>query len=114
MNIKTLAFPFLLLALAFGQAFAVTDGKITISSPANGAMVSAKDMVPIVYDATLGSNGDHLHLYVDGNRVDVLRQLKGSTQIDAMAAGKHHICLTENMKSHAPTGVESCVDVTSK
>lgn len=111
MNIKILA-P-LLLTLFCGLAYAA-DGKITISSPANGAMVSAKDMIPVVYDATLGPNGDHLHLYVDGNRVDVLRQLKGSTQLDAMPAGKHHICLSENMKSHAPTGVESCVDVTSK
>lgn len=111
MNIKM--FASLLLALFCGTAYA-TDGKITISSPANGAMVSAKDMVPIVYDATLGPNGDHLHLYVDGNRVDVLRQLKGGTQLDALAAGKHHICFSENTKSHAPTGVESCVDVVSQ
>ncbi len=111
MNIKNLA-P-LLLVLFCGAVYA-TDGKISISSPANGATVSAKSMVSLAYAATLGSNGDHLHLYVDGNRVDVLRQLKGSTQLDAMPAGKHHICLTENMKSHAPTGVESCVDVMSQ
>lgn len=111
MNIKIL--PPIILALVCGQAFAA-DGKITINSPANGAMVSAQNKVPVNYEATLGTNGDHLHLYVDDKRIDVLRQIKGSTKLDALPPGKHHICLTVNMKSHAPTGVESCVDVTSQ
>lgn len=95
------------------QAFAA-DGKITISSPANGAMVSAKGKVPVNYEAVLSSSGDHLHLYVDGERIDVLRQIKGSTELDALAPGKHKICLTENTKSHAATGLETCVDVTAQ
>jgi hypothetical protein len=103
----------LLLSLLCGLAYAA-DGKIMISSPANGAMVATKGMVPVVYDAMLGPNGDHLHLYVDGKRVDVLRQLKGSAELDALPAGKHHVCLTENTKSHAPTGLETCVDITAQ
>lgn len=111
MNIKTL--PLLLLTLLCGTAWAA-DGSITINSPSNGAMVSVNSKLPVIYEATLGANGDHLHLYVDGNRVDVLRQIKGNTELDALPAGKHHICLTVNMKSHAPTGVEKCVDVTAQ
>lgn len=111
MVIRTV-FP-LLLTLMMGQAFAA-DGSISISSPANGAMVSSKSKVPVTYSAMLGSTGDHLHLYVDGKRVDVLRQIKGSTDLDALTAGKHHICLTVNTSSHSPTGVESCVDITSQ
>jgi hypothetical protein len=103
----------LLLPLFYVQAFAA-EGSIAINSPSNGAIVSAQYKVPVNYEATLGSNGDHLHLYVDGKRVDVLRQIKGSAEFDASPAGKHHICMTENMKSHAPTGVEKCVDVTSQ
>lgn len=111
MNIKMVT-PFLL-ALLYSQVFAA-DGSITISSPANGAMVSAKNKVPVVYEAMLGANGDHLHLYVDGKRVDVLREKKGTAELDALPAGKHHVCLTVNTSSHAPTGVESCVDLTSQ
>jgi len=111
MSIKMLA-P-LLLALLWGQACAA-DGSIAISSPANGAMVSAKTKVPVTYAATLGATGDHLHLYVDGKRVDVLRQTKGTAELDELPAGKHHVCLTVNTSSHAPTGVESCVDVTAQ
>jgi hypothetical protein len=103
----------ILLALLWGSAYAA-DGSIAISSPANGAMVSAKDKVPVAYVATLGSTGDHLHLYVDGKRVDVLRAAKGSADLDALPAGKHHVCLTVNTSSHAPTGVETCVDITSQ
>lgn len=111
MNINRLA-P-IVLSLLCTSAFAA-DGSISISSPANGAMVSASKKTPVIYEAALGSNGDHLHLYVDGNRVDVLRETKGSAELDALPAGKHHICLTVNTKSHAPTGVESCVDVTAQ
>ncbi len=111
MNSKILTSLFL--ALICGQAFAA-DGKISISAPANGAMLSAKSKVTVTYDAMLGAEGDHLHLYVDDKRIDVLRQIKGSTEMDALPSGKHHICLTVNTKSHAPTGVESCVDVTSQ
>lgn len=111
MNFRMLA-P-LLLALLSGQALAA-DGSITISSPGNGAMVSSKNKVPVTYAATLGSTGDHLHLYVDGKRVDVLREIKGTAELDALPAGKHHVCLTVNTSSHAPTGVETCVDLTAQ
>ena len=111
MNFKMLVtLPLVLICV---QAYAA-DGSITISAPANGAMVSAKDKVPVTYAATLGANGDHLHLYVDGKRVDVLRQIKGTAELDTLPAGKHHVCLTVNTSSHAPTGVETCVDVTAQ
>jgi len=111
MKIRMLAL--ILLLSLFGQAYSA-DGSIMISSPANGAIVSSNSKVSITYAAMLGPTGDHLHLYVDGKRVDVLREIKGSTSIDALPAGKHHICLTVNTSSHAPTGVETCVDVTSQ
>lgn len=100
----------LFLALLYGQALA-TDGKITINSPANGALVSADSKVPVSYEAMLGPKGDHLHLYVDGKRIDVLRQLKGSLELDVLNPGKHKICLTENTKWHMSTGMENCVEV---
>ncbi len=111
MNIKLLIAVFFLVACA--QAFAA-DGMITIKSPANGAVVNAKSPVPLSYDAAFGKEGDHMHLYVDGNRVDILSQARGTTDLAALSPGKHHICLEVNTKGHVSTGVESCVDVTSK
>ena len=111
MNTKLLIPVFL--ALVYGQSLAA-EGNITINSPASGVMVSAKGKVSVSYEAMLSSMGDHLHLYVDGKRIDVLRQLKGGTELDALAPGKHKICLVENTKSHAPTGLESCVEVLSQ
>ncbi len=99
--------------LACAQAYGAV-GNITINSPANGATVSAHDKVRLSYDAMFGPNGDHMHLYVDGNRVDILRQAKATTELDALSPGKHHICLEVNTKGHVSTGVESCVDVNSK
>ncbi|MGA8146116.1 MAG: hypothetical protein WB870_00895 [Gallionellaceae bacterium] len=96
-----------------GSAFAA-DGKITISAPANDATVTPNDDVEITYEAVLGPNGNHLHLYLDDKRIDVLHQLKGKADVGMIPAGSHKICLTENTASHAPTGVETCINVTSK
>lgn len=99
--------------LASTAAFAA-DGKVTISAPANGATVGASEKVMVTYDAVLGPTGDHLHLYLDGKRIDVLRQIKGSAEVGTLSPGKHHICVEVNTKAHVSTGVEGCVDVTAK
>lgn len=104
---------FFLLLFGSGAAFA-SNGKVTISSPADGAMVGSMDSIKLVYEADPGPDGDHLHLNIDGKRVDVIRQLKGTVTVDALSPGKHQICLAVNTRGHVPTGVENCINVTSK
>jgi hypothetical protein len=114
MNTRILAPAFFSLLLAgSGSAFAEA-GKITISAPSDGAMVGQNDDVEITYEAVLGPDGDHLHLYLDNKRIDVLHQLKGKADVGLIPTGKHRICLAENTSSHVPTGLETCIDVTSK
>ena len=111
MNVLTPVF----LALLIGSGAALAaEGKVVISSPQNGATVSQNDNVELTYEATPGPNGDHLHLNVDGKRVDVIHQLKGKTQVGMLPPGKHHVCLAVNTSAHVPTGVEGCIDITSK
>lgn len=99
--------------IASGNALAA-DGKIVISSPQNGATVSLHDNVELNYEAIPGSDGDHLHLNVDGRRVDVIHPMQGAARVGMLNPGKHHICLAVNTRGHVPTGVETCIDVTSK
>jgi hypothetical protein len=107
--LKTLIITFLL-----GSNLALADnGKVTILSPMDGAMVESTDKTELEYEATPGPDGDHLHLNVDGKRVDVIHQLAGTVMVDALPPGKHQICLAVNTKSHVPTGVEECINVTS-
>lgn len=104
-----------LLAMLFGASPAhAANGKVTISSPANGATVTAGAKFKLSYEAEPGIDGDHLHLNVDGQRADVIRQLKGSVDIAGLTPGKHHLCLLVNTKGHVPTGPEACIDVTAK
>lgn len=113
MNITSLAS--ILLAMLFGSPPAIAaDGKITISSPMDGAMVAAGKTIPMSYEANVGSSGNHLHLNVDGKRKDVIRELKGTIEIEPLSAGKHRLCLAANTKGHTPTGTETCVNVTAQ
>ena len=113
MNNRILPAAFFAFLLGSGAAFAAT-GKITISSPADGATVGSGDKIKLRYEAIPGPEGDHLHLNVDGKREDVLRQLKGATEIGPLGPGKHQICLAINTRGHVPTGVEGCVNIISK
>ncbi|MGZ3789904.1 MAG: hypothetical protein ACXVLQ_15300 [Bacteriovorax sp.] len=112
MNTKISAFAFFVF-LFTSVAFAVV-GKVTISSPPSGAMFGTKDKIILNYDATPGTDGDHLHLNVDGKRMDVIHKMKGVANVDSLASGKHQICLAVNTKAHTPTGAENCVDVVVK
>jgi hypothetical protein len=99
--------------LAAGTALAA-EGQVTITSPADGATVSSTSQINLSYQAVLGPDGDHLHLNVDGARVDVLRQTSGTTEVGPLSPGKHEICLAVNTASHVPTGVQGCVNVTAQ
>lgn len=113
MNIRILV-PLCLTLLFSATNTLASDGKVLITSPANDATVSQRDTVALSYEAVAGSEGDHLHLYLDGKRVDVIRQLKGSASVGMLPPGRHHICLEVNTRGHVPTGAETCVDVTAK
>ena len=110
-RILALALPALLLA-----APALADeGKITILSPHDGEEVSAGKPLIVSFEAVWGPNGNHLHLYLDNHRLDVIRVPKGSEDIGQyVMAGKHVICLEIETSWHISTGVKQCVTVTAK
>ncbi len=105
----------ILLAMLFGTSPAhAANGEVVISSPADGATVKAGAIIKLDYEAAPGTGGDHLHLNVDGKRMDVIRQLKGTIEIDGLKPGQHRLCLLVNTKGHVPTGPEACIKVTAQ
>lgn len=103
----------ILTSLAASPAMAA-EAKIDITSPVDGSMLVAKAQSKLVYEITLGGEGDHAHLYVDGKQAALLRQMKGSYMLDPMARGMHEICAKMVNKNHTPIGVERCIKVTAE
>ena len=85
--------------------------RIDISSPADGARLDVMEQNKLDYDITLGSDGDHIHVYVDDKETALLRQMKGSYTMENLAPGKHGICIKIVNKNHTPIGVERCIKV---
>ena len=105
------------LALGFVLAFPLTalgQGKVQITSPADGATLDAMDENKLVYEVDPGPSGDHVHVYVDGKEVGILRKLKGSYTLETLSSGKRAICVKVVNKAHVPVGIEQCVRVTVK
>ncbi len=101
---------FLATLLVSGSAFAA-GGSVTILSPANGATLNANEDLTLSYEAIPGPGGDHLHVYLDWQFVNLARSMKGEVRVGALSPGKHHLCVTVASAGHMPTGKESCVDV---
>lgn len=99
--------------LACPQLGIAQSANVKITSPADGAKLDAKAQSKVVYEVTPGPKGDHVHLYVDGNEAAILRQLKGSYELEALSSGQHDICVKVVDKGHTPIGVEQCVRVTA-
>lgn len=113
MNTRILATVFFTLLLGSTNALAAA-GKVSISFPKNGATFTTNDDIVLHYAAVPGPNGNHLHLVVDGSKVDEIYQLNGTEDVGTLGSGKHHICLAISNAAHIPTGVEGCIDVTVK
>lgn len=101
------------LLLAYPTA-SLAQGKVTITSPAQGATLDAMDENQLVYEVDPGPRGDHVHVYVDDKEVGILRKLKGSYTLETLSSGKRDICIKVVNKAHVPVGIEQCVQVTMK
>jgi hypothetical protein len=98
----------------FGTQACAANEVIIISTPAKNSIVSATYRTPIVYETAPDANENDLLVYVDGGRVNALRQAKGEIELEPLSAGKHRICLAMNSRVQTQAGVESCVDVIAR
>jgi hypothetical protein len=83
---------------------------VAITSPAEGAKVGLAP-VKLTYESAPNPKGDHVHIFVDGERTATVRQLKGSFTVDKLAIGKHWLCVRVVDKGNTPVGQEKCVGV---
>lgn len=114
MTLPTLR-PFALVCAAAGALVcahaAYAEPHVRIESPANGAKLDAMDQNRLVYEVDPGPRGDHVHVYVDGKEVGILRQLKGSYTLETLPPGAHELCVKVVNKAHTPIGLQDCVKV---
>jgi hypothetical protein len=99
--------------LSVGSVFAgdkpakppVEDGsKVTITSPKDGDKVS--DTFEVKYELTKGSQGTHVHAYVDGEY-----QKGFSGTLKGLSKGTHKITLTGATKDHDPVTASHSITV---
>ncbi|MGD8588480.1 MAG: Ig-like domain-containing protein [Chromatiales bacterium] len=84
---------------------------VTITTPENGAKLNTDNPITLSYTVTPGPVGDHVHVYVDGSEVGILRQLQGNFIIDPLPRGRHVLAIKIVNKDHVPIGVESSISI---
>lgn len=114
MNRKTVLHGLVIALIATWPAIAMAQGKVAITSPIDGSTLDALDENQLVYEVEPGPRGDHVHVYVDGKEVGILRKLKGSYLLESLTPGNRSLCIKVVNKAHVPIGIEKCVRVTVK
>lgn len=109
---KLLPLAYLLAVLAAPASVQAAEAFVKITAPAEGAKLDSMALAKLAYEVRPGPKGDHVHVYVDGKEVGILRQLKGSYTLETLAPGPRSICVKVVNKGHVPIGVEQCVKVT--
>ncbi|MEA3278462.1 MAG: hypothetical protein U9Q81_24830 [Pseudomonadota bacterium] len=87
---------------------------VTISEPQDGAQLNGGEQVTLGYKVVPGPQGDHVHVYVDGEEVSILRELEGSYAIGPVTPGRHELAIKVVNRAHVPIGVESSIAVEVK
>ena len=98
----------IIVALGLSGAAFSDEGVVTISSPAEGAKVGLSG-IKVAFEVAQAPKADHVHVFVDGEQVAELRQLKASYTVDKLTAGRHWVCFRVVDKGHTPVGAEKCV-----
>ncbi|HQT25791.1 MAG TPA: hypothetical protein PLK99_04240 [Burkholderiales bacterium] len=130
----TAAFLAAIFACSFLPAAYATQGEVRIIAPDDGAKVGSASPIHVIYMATFDNTGDHVHLYLDGQGHETLRnrtisrtvdiysdgkwevisrELNGRKAIGPLSPGRHRICIMVVDREHKPTGVEKCIEVVS-
>jgi len=116
-QLKSLFIGFVLAALASPVWAADSAGSITITSPANDAVLQSGAGNKLDFNVHLGPNGNHVHIYVDDQAPIVFRDVSHcpcSIDLPKLSSGKHTIVVKEATSSHAMTGVQGSVTATVK
>jgi hypothetical protein len=97
-------------------ASAADSGSITIISPQDGAVLKSGGN-KLEYNVHLSPKGNHLHIYIDNQDPIIDRNVSNcpcSTNLPALAKGKHVIAVKEATANHVLTGLQSTVTVDVK
>ena len=85
---------------------------VTITAPADQSEINGNS-VTVTYEVNPSPSGDHIHIYVDDRKPDILRKLKGSYEVTDLAPGEHTITVKEVNAGHTPTGHEAVLHITT-
>ena len=89
-------------------------GSVRIIYPSDDAALSVSGENYVKYEFTKGDEGDHIHIWIDGEKSPAQRATNGSYELPKISSGKHAIIAKLVNKAHIPVGPEKSIFVTVK
>jgi hypothetical protein len=102
-----------LLALCFSVLpAAAEENSVTILSPADGAILEAARTYTLEYEVKPVDRAEHVHMFVDGDQIEIAHKLKGSFTLGPLKPGARKVCVSPVNKNHTPIAAQTCINVT--
>ncbi|MCU7843852.1 MAG: sulfur globule family protein [Candidatus Thiodiazotropha sp. (ex Monitilora ramsayi)] len=90
---------------------ASSKGSVKILNPKPNEVVSSRVPLVVKYDVDPGPRGDHVHVYLNGREVAILRQLKGEHNLGRVRPGAYEVAIKVVNRQHVPIGIEQSVAI---
>jgi hypothetical protein len=87
------------------------EASVEILAPRDGLTLGRGDVLTLEYAVDPGPKGDHVHVYVDGREVAMVRKLEGSYRVGRLRPGTHQVAIKVVNRAHVPIGVEQSISV---
>jgi hypothetical protein len=91
---------------------AAEEKLVTIHSPTDGANLEAGQTYKLEYEVKAIAKADHVHLFVDGDEVEIAHKLKGSFSLGPLKTGFRKVCISPVNKNHTSVAGQACINVT--
>jgi hypothetical protein len=90
---------------------AVAETQIEIIAPLDGATLLLNAANTLKYDIILRGEDDHAYVYLDDQKIQLLRRMQGEYPLEKPPLGYHQVCIKMAYKDHSLTGLQRCIKV---
>jgi hypothetical protein len=90
---------------------AVTETQIEIITPLDGSTLLLNAANTLQYNIIPRGEDDHAYVYLDDQKIQLLRRMHGEYPLEKPPLGYHQICIKMAYKDHSLTGLQRCIKV---
>lgn len=93
------------------QLVTIAESEIHILEPMDDARLILNEPNILKYKIVFNGDDNHAYIFLDGEKIQLLRRSHGEYPLERMSLGNHDICIKLAYKDNLLTGLQRCIKV---